>query len=76
VTNAWVRIDFSAQNPPEGTITSPDGAAPVPFQGWMGLLAELQQIADHDRAASPTANNKPGARWGHPIGGMSKKGTS
>jgi hypothetical protein len=33
-------------------ITISDEEAPVEFQGWLGLLAELQQVVERNSSAS------------------------
>jgi hypothetical protein len=48
MNNPCVRIEFRSTSPPEGTITSSDEAVSVEFQGWLGLLAELQQVVERD----------------------------
>jgi hypothetical protein len=46
MSNPSVQIDFESTNPPEGTIVVSGGTEAVGFQGWLGLLAELQQIVE------------------------------
>lgn len=38
-------IEFHATEPPEGVITAPAWPVSIGFEGWLGLLAELQSIA-------------------------------
>jgi hypothetical protein len=56
-----VEVQFERHDPPEGRLevkaTSADAGdgEPVVFQGWLGLLAVLQVMADADAAASALA---------------------
>jgi hypothetical protein len=60
-----VQIDFRSTKPPEGTISVSGDAALVEFQGWLGLLAELQQIVERSGCSDLQPNHNsstPGLR--------------
>jgi hypothetical protein len=51
-----IRIDVEAASPPAGRIRPPSGA-PIPFAGWLSLMAALERVLEQQ--STPAEERSP-----------------